>query len=397
MLQSVKGFELTLARRLAWKAEGRRRVSPAVGVAVAGVALSVVVMLLSIAIMFGFKDEVTRRIMSLDDAITITGYTPDSRLSTFDPAEVLSVIPLPRGATTVGHTSIPGILKTPDDFLGVNFLGESTSALADTSVILSQTIASKLGLERGSRVPAYFFVDDRLRVRMLTVDSLYNSGFGEHDDAVVYCAPSLPASLLGLPRGNVQSLGIRDVPADSINRLATDVYTSLLSAYYAGQLTSAYGITTILQSDASFFSWLRLLDTNVAVIMILMSLVAAFTLISSLFIIILERVRTIGLLKALGATNGQIRKVFMLMAERLVVRGLLIGNAVGLTLIALQWATHAVPLDPASYYVDFVPVRLTLGAVLGLNLGALLLSWLVLLLPAMIVARISPASTMRYE
>lgn len=393
----MKSIELTLARRLAWKAEGRDRVSPAVGVAVAGVALSVVVMLLSIAIMLGFKDEVVHRIMSLDDSITIAGYTSDNQPSSFNPAEVLSAISLPAGAETVGHTAVPSILKTPDDFMGVELRSESDRNIADTAVVLSQAIASKLLLEVGDRVPAYFFADNRVRVRMLTVSDTYDSGFGEHDDAVAYCAASLPASILGLPEGNVQSLGIRNIPADEIEPLASQIYSSLLSAYYGGNLTSAYGISTILQTDANFFSWLGLLDTNVIVILILMSLVAAFTLVSSLFIIILERVRTIGLLKAMGATNGQIRKVFMLMAERLVIRGLIIGNLAGLALIVLQATTHAVPLDPASYYVDFVPVRLTALTVVALNAGALLLSWLVLMLPAMIVARISPASTMRYE
>lgn len=392
---SVKGFELSLARRLAWKPDENRRVSPAVGVAVAGVALSVIVMLLSIAVMFGFKDEVTRRIMSLDDSITIAGYSADNRTADFNPAEVLSIISLPKEAEVVRHTSLPSILKTPDDFMGVEL--RSRPGNADTTITLSDDIASKLALKPGDRVPAYFFINDRLRVRILTVSGLYNTGFGEHDASVVYCAPELIEQLWGMTAGNVQSLGIRNIPPGQIESLASEIYSSLLSAYYSGKLSAAYGITTILQSDANFFSWLKLLDTNVVVIMILMSLVAAFTLVSSLFIIILERVRTIGLLKSMGASNGQIRKVFMFMAERLVVRALVIGNAIGLTLIAIQALTHVVPLDAASYYVDFVPVRITFAAVLALNAAALIISWVVLMLPAMIIARISPATTMRYE
>ena len=133
------------------------------------------------------------------------------------------------------------------------------------------------------------------------------------------------------------------------------------------------------------------------VILILMTIVAAVTLISSLFIIILERIKTIGLLKALGASNRQIRRVFMLMAERLVIRGLVWGNLLAVGLITLQYFTHAVKLDPASYYVDHVPVSLTPGWFIGVNIGALAVSWLVLMLPAMTIARISPATTMRYE
>ena len=152
-----------------------------------------------------------------------------------------------------------------------------------------------------------------------------------------------------------------------------------------------------MTTDATFFTWLDLLDTNVIVILALMAAVAGFTLISSLFIIILERVQTIGLLKSLGADNRLISRTFILMAERLVLKGLIIGNAVALLLILLQAWTHIIPLDPANYYVDFVPVRISLDSILALNAGALVISWLVLMLPAMIISRISPAATMRYE
>ncbi len=393
----MAGFEFNVARRLGWKAEGKRRVSAAVTVAVTGVALSVVVMMISIAVMLGFKREVTNRILGIDDAITISGYDENSQPQAFNPAEVLSAIELPEQARVEGRTSIPAILKTPDDFLGLQLQSSQAAAVADTSLVLSAGSASRLRLERGDRVAAYFFIDQRLRVRMLSVDSIYSSGVGEHDLAVGYCSPRLIEQLQGIEPGSVYTLGIRNIAEDDIEPLAGAIYSQLLRAHYAGELSGAYGISTILQTDGNLFSWLRLLDTNVVVILILMGLVAAFTLVSSLFIIILERVKTIGLLKALGATNGQIRRIFMLMAERLVVRGLVVGNALALGLIALQAHTHLLPLDPANYYVDFVPVRLTLWSVVALNLGVLAISWLILILPSLIVARISPASTMRYE
>lgn len=385
-------FELMLARRLGWKSPGEKRVGAAIGVAVAGVALALVVMLLSVSIMLGFKDEVTRRIINLDDAITIRGYE-----STFFPAEVLSVISLPPEAEVVSHSSVPAILKTDDDFLGLELRRNDDMNIADTAMVLSESVAGKLLLKPGDRVPTYFFINDRLRVRRLTMTGTYNSGFGEHDDAVGYCSPDLPPTLLGYPGEQVEALGIRNIPTDQIAPLTTQIYSSLLNAYYSGQLNNSFSISNILQSDANFFSWLRLLDTNVVVIITLMALVASFTIISSLFIIILERIRTIGLLKSLGATNRQIRHTFMLMAERLVMRGLIIGNVAGLAIIALQSVTHLIPLDPSSYYVDFVPVRISWLAVAAINLGALAVSWLVLMLPAAIISRISPATTMRYE
>ncbi len=390
-------FELMLARRLGWKPEGRRRVSPAVAVAVAGVALSVVVMLLSVAVMLGFKDEVSTRLFSLNDAITIRAYTPEGEPRPFDPAEVLAVIDLPAGANTAGHVHTDGILKTDNDFMGVRF-DSSPDIAADSVINITETLAAKLTLKPGDRVPAYFVVNGRMRVRMLSVGAVTpDSGIAGQDEALVRCSAALPGQLLDLTDGHVLSLGIRDLPPEQVEPLAADIYSAMLGAYYAGKISGAYGVETIYQTDGSFFSWLELLDTNVIVILSLMGAVAAFTIISSLFIIILERVRTIGLLKAMGATNRQVRTVFMLMAERLVIRGLLLGNAIGLGLTAVQQFTHAIPLDSEAYLVDFVPVKLSLTGIMLLNAAALLLSWLVLMLPAMLVSRISPAATMRYE
>ena len=377
------GIELTLARRLAWKQPGQKRVSAAVGVAIAGVALSILVMLLSVAIMRGFKNEVRQSVFSLSDAITLTGYDDEENPAPFPMSEPMAAITLPQGVKAEGHTSISSILKTPADSLN--------------SLFLSRQQASALNLSVGDKIPAYFFIDNRLRVRALRVDSIYSTTISEHDREVAYCSPLLPGRLRNLPDGYVQTIGFSNVNPDDVKSLAAELHSQLLTAYYSGRLSGAYALTDIYQTDSQFFSWLNLIDTNVIVILILMSIVAAVTLISSLFIIILERVKTIGLLKALGAPNRMIRHVFMMMAERLVCRGLLWGNLLALMIIAIQHFTHLIPLDPASYYVDHVPVNLSLGWFIGINLGALILSWLILILPAITIARISPAQTMRYE
>lgn len=392
------GIELTLARRLAWKQPGQKRVSAAVGVAIAGVALSILVMLLSVAIMRGFKNEVRQSVFSLSDAITLTGYDDEENPAPFPMSEPMTAITLPQGVKAEGHTSISSILKTPDDFLAVSLEGNNAiPADSLNSLFLSRQQASALNLSVGDKIPAYFFIDNRLRVRALRVDSIYSTTISEHDREVAYCSPLLPGRLRNLPDGYVQTIGFSNVNPDDVKSLAAELHSQLLTAYYSGRLSGAYALTDIYQTDSQFFSWLNLIDTNVIVILILMSIVAAVTLISSLFIIILERVKTIGLLKALGAPNRMIRHVFMLMAERLVCRGLLWGNLLALIIIAIQHFTHIIPLDPASYYVDHVPVNLSLGWFIGINLGALILSWLILILPAITIARISPAQTMRYE
>lgn len=389
-------WELLLARRLAWKAEGRRRVSPAVAVAVTGVALSIVVMLLAVAIVLGFKREVTQRIFDANDAIVIRAYSLDGEAATFDAATILGALTLPTAATPVERLEVQGILKTPQDFLGINLQGRA-DITADTAIVISPSIASKLALQVGDKIPAYFVLNERIRARALTVTDIYSSSLPEHDALVAYCSPTLPRTLLAIPQGQVQSLGIRNIAPGEVDATAQQIHDDLLRAYYAGQISGAYTVETIFQANAALFSWLSLLDTNVVVILVLMALVAAFTLISSLFIIILERVRTIGLLKAMGAANGQVRSIFRLMAARLLLRGMLIGNAVAIAIIVLQNFTHILHLDPESYFVDFVPMHFSWAGFLALNLAVLALSWLVLMLPAMIIARISPATTIRYE
>lgn len=348
--------------------------------------------------MRGFKNEVQQSIFSLSDCITLTGYDLDDNPAPFPMSEPLAAINLPEGVEAVGHTSISGILKTPSDFLAVS-LESNPSIPADSlgSIYLSRPQADALSLAVGDKIPAYFFIDNRLRVRSLRVDSIYSTGIGEHDREVAYCSPLLPLQLRNMPEGYVQTIGFRNVNPEDIKPLASDIHSQLLTAYYSGNLTGAYAITDIYQTDSQFFSWLNLIDTNVIVILILMAAVASVTLISSLFIIILERVKTIGLLKALGASDRQIRHTFMLMAERLVIRGLIWGNLLALLIIGVQYFTHIIPLDPSSYYVDHVPVSLSLLWFAGINLGTLLISWLVLILPAITIARISPAQTMRYE
>lgn len=386
-----------MARRLAWKAEGRKRVSPAVAVALSGVALSIVVMLLAVAIVLGFKRQITAKIFAVNDAVTIQAYALEGSPATFCADSIASILTLPADVEMAEHIQVQGILKTNSDFLGANFEARADIA-ADSLIEISQSIANKLQLAPGQRIAAYFVIDGRMRTRMLTIsDDVYSSGIAEHDDVTAYCSPNLPRALLHIPPGQVQALGLRNVDANHIDALAQSIHDDMLRAYYSGQISGAYVVENVFQHNAALFAWLDLLDTNVVVVLVLMALVASFTLISSLFIIILERVRTIGLLKALGADNALVRRTFRLMASRLVIRGMVIGNAVGIGIIALQNATHLLPLDPESYFVDFVPMHFSWIGFLALNLGVAAMSWLVLMLPAIIIARISPATTMRYE
>lgn len=184
---------------------------------------------------------------------------------------------------------------------------------------------------------------------------------------------------------------------ESIESGAQHVRAAMAGVTDPSETPAAYNVNTLNETCAQYLNWLDLLDTNVVVIIIIMACVAAITLISSLFIIILERVSTIGLLKAIGATNGQIRRMFIYMAERLVIRGIVIGDIIALGFIWLQGHYHILPLDAEAYYLNYVPVDISWQAVVIVNITVVIISALVLILPSHIIARLSPTASLRYE
>lgn len=227
---------------------------------------------------------------------------------------------------------------------------------------------------------------------------VYDTHLTDYDASVVYASPAMIARLDRLGADAGTRIDINGLPSDAlIEPSAKRLQDALLTAYYDRRLPELYRVDNAHRRGAVYFNWLELLDTNVAVILALMAAVSAFTLISSLFIIILERVNMIGILKALGASNSLVRRTFIIVAERLVVRGLVIGNLVSLGLIALQAFTHILPLDADTYYLNYVPVSIGWLDVLALNAGVIVMAALVLLLPSHIVATISPARSIRYD
>lgn len=156
-------------------------------------------------------------------------------------------------------------------------------------------------------------------------------------------------------------------------------------------------ISDIFDSAGMWLNWLELLNTNVVVILILMGAVGAFTLLSSLFILILERIRMIGILKSLGATNAQITRIFTLIACRIVALGLLIGNTLSLSIVWAQQHYHLMPLNPEAYYLDSVPVRIVWWQIAAVNAGVIIITAAIMLIPSRMIARLSPSSSMRFD
>ena len=407
-------LELAIAGRLSLKA-------PGIPVAVAGIALSVAVMLLSIAIVSGFKHQIRDKVTGFEHEISIyPGFVPSDEYVnngiqlTDSLKEVIDEIsPDAKIALEIRQ---PAIFKTDNDFEGIVIKGVDKSGntfitnqitegdIPDWSsefdtypVLISESTASALGLKIDDAVMAHFFIGDNLYTRKLNVAAIFNTHFGEYDKTYAFTPIELLQKICKVDSITGSSVSI-DCTGKDIEETANNLRLRLCEireddkGYYP-----QYRIETINTTGAMYFNWLELLDTNVVVILLLMGCVAGFTLVSCLFIIVLERVRMIGLLKALGATDGMIRRIFIYMACRLVSRGLIIGNLFALALLFAQKIWHIIPLDPEAYYLSYVPVSINWVSILALDVAVIALSFILLVLPSHIISTLSPSETMRYE
>lgn len=414
-------FELFIAGRMR-PANGKRGSLSSTNIAVAGIALALTVMMIAIVVVLGFKHEIRDKVMGFDSQIKIesnSGYGDGTdgnyiELSSAIEHIIDSIIPESNVALTVKQS---GILKTNDNFMGIVFNGIDTNydlnfvhqniidgIIPDytdsgnrNKIILSQSMTKVLGLKTGDKVYAYFFEDNNIRTRNLEIAGIYESHFGDYDKLIAYCDISLPQKLKGLDSDTGSTIEISGITPYDITEKAAMLQDALIEACYDNTLKHLYQVNNVYNTGALYFNWLELLDTNVVVILILMTFVSGFTLVSCLFIIILERVNMIGILKALGATNRQIRSIFICVAERLVMRGMIAGNIIALTLIMLQEKTHLLPLDPEAYYLNYVPVEINWWYIAALNIGVIAISCLILILPSQMISGIAPSKTMRYE
>lgn len=411
-------YSFFLARKLSLASEGRKS-SPAIRVAVTAVALSVAVMLTAIAIILGFKREIRDKVVGFNSHISLYSIpvnAEDDNLVTLTPT-LKSILDSKDYITDYSlEASMPAILKTSDNFKGVylkssegkaikNFLSSNLieGKLPDYSkegnnekIVISQKAADQLNLKSGDKIDTYF-ISDGIRVRRLEISGIFNSHFDTYDDVLIYGALPLIQSLAALSstQGTTVAIDVNDF--DRLDEMAYDLTDTFNEALASGMIYRYYRVDTATNKGASYFRWLQLLDTNVAVILTLMTIVAAVTLISGMLIIILDKKSFIGLVRSLGATIKGVRRVFIFMAMRIAVLGLLIGNLLALVGLWAQDRWHIIPLDPDAYYIDFVPVELSWPAIITLNIATLIIIYLCLILPSWFAAKISPAETMRYE
>ena len=414
--------EVFIAQRMKLN-NNRQKGSPSLTVALVGIVLAVVVMILSIAIVMGFKGEISGKILRLDAQIRVTNAALgiDDNYATVNGREVREAIAdegdfaqLIESMSLIADKS--AILKTDDDFMGIIMRGvdegydwrylkskmvEGTEpAVSDTAssnqVVISKTVADRLQLHAGDKVMTYF-IDDNIKARNLTVSGVFETDLEAFDNAYIVGGIGIVQGVNGWNGDTGTQVAINMKNPNDLEGDAYRLYTLLASNTVKHESKNLFYVSTTHQNNLPFFAWLQMLDMNVVIILTLMMIEAAFTLISAMLMIVLERIRVIGNFKALGATNGTIRNIFIYLTGKLIIKALIIGNVIGIGLALAQKYGHIVRLDPTAYYMPYVPIHLSIPALLMLNVGILIVSYLTLLGASHIISTIKPTATMRFE
>ncbi|HAH34515.1 MAG TPA: transmembrane permease [Flavobacteriaceae bacterium] len=410
-------FEYFIARRIAAHKDYKSSISaPIIKIAILAISLGMITMLISVATSVGLQKKIKEKVSAFNGDLIITNFdtnnsddsqVPISMQQDFYPDFTISdnvshiQITASKGAVIRTQTDFEGIIVKgvgPDynwsyfkDFLTQGVVPTYDTPQMSNQVLISQYLANRLGLKVGDKALAYFFNKNSStppRTRAFTISGLYNSGFQQFD------AQFIIADIRHIQRLNKWE-------PDQIGAFELFVKDFDLIEQTNIQVYNAIGSTLDTQSIRNrfyaIFEWLDLFDFNVALIIVMMIIVAGFNMITALLVLILERTKMIGILKALGSDNWSVRKIFIYNAMYLVGVGLFWGNLIGIGLLLLQQHFDLFALDPNTYYVSQVPVYLHWSYIVALNLGTLILCFLILLIPSYIISKISPVKAIRFE
>ena len=404
-------FEYFISLRLR-SGKGASFSKPIIKVSIAGIALGLAVMLISVAILQGFQKQVKDKVSGFGAHIQITGFNSNN---SYEPSPVsLNDINLDSLKNIKGVKQIQsfglkaGIIKTDDqihgvvlkgvdkdydwsffkDKLSVGHLPEIKNEGLSNEVLISANVARMLNVEAGDDLRMYFISENSTRGRKFNVSGIYNTGLSEFDETYVFGDIGQIRRLNDWNSLTVSGVEIFIEPFNELDRVAESVYQ-----------TTGYNLNnqTIKQLYPQIFDWIELQDVNVIIILILMALVSGITMISTLLILILERTRDIGILKAIGCNNISVRKIFIYASMYITGYGLLWGNVIALGLIWLQSATGVVPLPEESYFISYVPVNIGITEVLLINLATLFVCTFMMIIPSLVVKYISPVTALRYD
>lgn len=412
-------IEHFIANRILNPTEGKGSLSrPFIRIATIAVAVSLAIMIISVAVVTGFKNEITEKTIGFGSHIQIVNYDRNISYETTPISKDQDFLPEIEEIEGIRHLQVfavkPGIIKTANDIQGVVLKGVSNDfdwsffertltegnilSITDSSTtngaIISKTTALLLKLNVGDNFDM-FFVQEPPRIRRFTVEGIFDSQMAEFDRLFVLCDIKHIQRLNGWEENQITGF---EILIDNFNRLQDISYkVEDIVAFNFLSDGSRLRVVNIIEKYPQIFDWLGLQDLNVIILLVLMLAVAGINMISGLLIIILERTNMIGILKALGAENRLIQKIFLIQSGHIIIKGLFWGNLVGVSLALIQFHFKLITLDEANYYLSAVPINLDIIHILLLNLGTFIITLVMLLVPSLVISHISPDKTIKFE
>lgn len=409
-------LEYFISKRLITSKDYKSSISaPIIKIAISAIAIGMVMMIVSVATGIGLQQKIREKVSAFNGHIVISNYDNNQSEVTLVPISTKqSFYPNFTSVPGISHIQAiatkAGIIRTETAFEGIVLKGVGRdykwnnikeylvygklpdfSKEVNQDVVISQFLANRLNLKVGDSFNTFFIKEEQNKLplsRRFRITGIFNSGFQEFD------ATYIIGDIRHLQRINKWSndeVGAFEVfvnDFDNIKETGEQVYE---------QTSSTLDTKTIIEKYSYIFEWLQLFDFNILVILVVMILVATINMVVALLVLILERTQMIGILKALGADNWSVRKIFLYNAFYLIVRGLFWGNLIGISLLLIQQHFGIIKLNPENYYVNQAPVYLNFGYILVLNLLTITICFLVLLIPSYIITKISPVKAIRYD
>ena len=366
------------------------------------VAVSFLIMIISVAVSSGFRHEIRKGISSVSGDIQLMrpdmNYMEEGTPVGTAPSYLSMIEELPYTESVVPAVYRAGIVKKGEDIYGVVVKGRP-GRVSDTlalSVSIPESFAQKAGISVGDRMLTYF-VGEKMQVRQFAVADIYESGVDPDGKFIVYADIEDMRRLNGWSEAEASLLEVTlkpDFKTEGQMKEATSHIGYLMNAYEQEEDDTLIA-TSVISKYPQIFGWLSLIDFNVFFILLLMTVVAGFNMISGLLIMLFENISTIGLLKSLGMTDMAISKVFLSSSAVLVLKGMAAGNVIAILFCIIQGTTHLLKLNPENYFVSYVPVHLDFGAVLAADAAAFAVIMLLLLIPSLFISKVDPARTVR--
>ncbi|MFD1292521.1 ABC transporter permease [Lutibacter holmesii] len=409
-------YELFIAKRIIAAKQHKSSISsPIIKIAIIAISLGIVIMMIAIATGIGLQQKIREKLSGFNGHIQITNFDNNYSEITLEPvSKNQEFYPEFKSVENIDNVQVfatkAGIIRTETDFEGIIFKGVSEdynwdffkeylvqgelpnfSEDVSTDVLISQEISNRLQINLGDSFNVFFVKEDPSKapwLRVVKAVGIYNTGFQDFDENFVIADIR---HIQKMNRWSVQEVGGFEVLIsnfDEIELKSSEVYT---------ETGSTLNAQSVIEKYPAIFEWINLFDNNIYLIIAIMVLVAGINMITALLVLILERTQMIGILKAMGASNVSIRKVFLYNAGYLIIRGLFWGNLIGLLVLLIQKYTGIITLDPETYYVTNVPVYLNFNYIILLNIGTLVLCLVMLILPSIVISKINPVKSIKFE